>query len=123
VLFRSMMIHGIVPGPRFLVDQPVMFWGLVASFWIGNVFLLILNIPLIGVWVRILTIPYKVLYPTMLFFICIGVFAINFQVFDVIAVLFFGFMGFIMIKFGYPPAPILLGFVLGPMMEEHFGRA
>ncbi len=122
-LLGAMMIHGIVPGPRFLVDQPVMFWGLVASFWIGNVFLLILNIPLIGVWVRILTIPYKVLYPTMLFFICIGVFAINFQVFDVIAVLFFGFMGFIMIKFGYPPAPILLGFVLGPMMEEHFGRA
>jgi TctA family transporter len=122
-LLGAMMIHGIVPGPRFLVDQPVMFWGLVASFWIGNVFLLILNIPLIGLWVRILAIPYRFLYPAMLFFICIGVFAINYQVFDVFAVMVFGFIGFVMTKFGYPPAPILLGFVLGPMMEEHFGRA
>lgn len=122
-LLGAMMIHGIVPGPRFLIDQPVMFWGLVASFWIGNIFLLILNIPLIGLWVRILTIPYKFLYPAMLFFICIGVFSINYQAFDVLVVLIFGFVGFIMTKFGYPPAPVLLGFVLGPMMEEHFGRA
>jgi putative tricarboxylic transport membrane protein len=122
-LLGAMMIHGIVPGPRFLVDQPVMFWGLVASFWIGNVFLLVLNIPLIGLWIRILTIPYKMLYPAMLFFICIGVYAINFQVFDIFVVLLFGVVGFVMTKFGYPPAPILLGFVLGPMMEEHFARA
>jgi len=122
-LLGAMMIHGIVPGPRFLVDQPVMFWGLVASFWIGNILLLVLNIPLIGVWVRILAIPYRILYPAMLFFICIGVFSINYQVFDVVAVLIFGAIGFAMTKFGYPPAPILLGFVLGPMMEEHFGRA
>lgn len=122
-LLGAMMIHGIVPGPRFLVDEPVMFWGLVASFWIGNIFLLILNIPLIGLWVRILTIPYRVLYPAMLFFICMGVFAINYQVFDVIMVMIFGIAGVVMTKFGYPPAPVLLGFVLGPMMEEHFGRA
>lgn len=122
-LLGAMMIHGVVPGPRFLVDEPVMFWGLVASFWIGNIFLLILNIPLIGLWVRILTIPYRVLYPAMLFFICIGVFAINYQVFDVVLVLVFGLVGYVMTKFGYPPAPILLGFVLGPMMEEHFSRA
>lgn len=122
-LLGAMMIHGIVPGPRFLIDQPVMFWGLIASFWIGNIFLVLLNIPLIGLWVRILTIPYKVLYPAMLFFICIGVFAISYQVFDIFVVLAFGVIGFGLSKFGYPPAPILLGFVLGPMMEEHFGRA
>jgi len=122
-LLGAMMIHGIVPGPRFLIDQPVMFWGLIASFWIGNIFLLLLNIPLIGLWVRILTIPYKVLYPAMLFFICIGVFSINYQVFDIFVVLALGIIGFGLSKFGYPPAPVLLGFVLGPMMEEHFGRA
>lgn len=122
-LLGAMLIHGIVPGPRFLVDQPVMFWGLVASFWIGNVMLLILNIPLIGLWVRMLTIPYNILFPAMLFFICIGVYSINYQVFDVYAVIFFGIAGNLMNKFGYPPAPLLLGFILGPMMEEHFKRA
>ncbi len=122
-LLGAMMIHGIVPGPRFLVDQPVMFWGLVASFWIGNVMLLILNIPLIGLWVRMLSIPYNILFPAMLFFICIGVYSIDYQVFDIYAVIVFGVIGHLMNRFGYPPAPLLLGFILGPMMEEHFKRA
>jgi len=122
-LLGAMMIHGIVPGPRFLIEQPVMFWGLVASFWIGNIMLLVLNIPLIGLWVRMLAIPYNILYPAMLFFICIGVYSINYQVFDIYAVIIFGVLGYLMNKFGYPPAPLLLGFILGPMMEEHFKRA
>ncbi len=122
-LLGAMMIHGIVPGPRFLTEQPAMFWGLVASFWIGNIMLLILNIPLIGLWVRMLAIPYNILYPAMLFFICIGVYSINNQVFDIYAVIFFGLVGYAMNKFGYPPAPLLLGFILGPLMEEHFKRA
>jgi TctA family transporter len=95
----------------------------VASFWIGNIMLLILNIPLIGLWVRMLAIPYNVLFPAMLFFICIGVYSINNQVFDIYAVIVFGIIGYAMNKLGYPPAPLLLGFILGPLMEEHFKRA
>lgn len=123
VMLGAMMIHGIVPGPQFIMEQPAMFWGLVASFWIGNVMLLFLNIPLIAVWVRILTIPYHVLYPAMLFFICIGVYSIRSSVFDIFIVVIFGAIGYFMRLFAYPPAPLLLGFVLGPLMEEHFKRA
>ena len=122
-LLGAMLIHGIVPGPRFLTDQPEMFWGLVASFWIGNVMLLALNIPLIGLWIRMLTIPYNILFPAMLFFICLGVYSIDYQVFDIFLVIGFGLVGFVMNRLGYPPAPLLLGFVLGPMMEEHFKRS
>lgn len=122
-LLGAMMIHGVVPGPRFLIDQPQMFWGLVASFWIGNVLLLILNIPLIGVWVRMLSIPYNILFPAMLFFICIGVYSIEYQVFDIALVMIFGIVGLVMNRLAYPAAPLLLGFILGPMMEEHFKRA
>ncbi|MBF9033261.1 tripartite tricarboxylate transporter permease [Rhodobacterales bacterium HKCCE2091] len=122
-LLGAMLIHGIVPGPRFLTDQPEMFWGLVASFWIGNVLLLVLNIPLIGLWVRMLSIPYNILFPAMLFFICVGVYSIEYQVFDIGLVILFGLLGFLMNRLGYPPAPLLLGFILGPMMEEHFKRS
>lgn len=122
VMLGAMMIHGVVPGPQFLTDQPAMFWGLVASFWIGNVLLLMLNIPLIGIWVRILTIPYHILYPSMLFFICIGVYSIRSNVFDIYIVVIFGIIGYFMRLFAYPAAPLLLGFVLGPLMEEHFKR-
>ena len=123
VLLGAMMIHGIFPGPQFVTQQPDLFWGLVASFWIGNVLLLVLNLPLIGLWVRLITIPYHILYPAMLFFICIGVFAINNNVFDIYTVVAFGVIGYWMGRFGYPAAPLLLGFILGPMMEEHLKRA
>ena len=123
VLLGAMMIHGIVPGPQFITEHSVTFWGLVASFWIGNVLLLVLNIPLIGIWVRLLAIPYHMLYPAMLFFICIGVYAINNKVFDVYTVIVFGGIGYLMSAFRYPAAPLLLGFILGPMMEEHLKRA
>jgi putative tricarboxylic transport membrane protein len=123
ILMGAMMIHGIVPGPRFITAHPETFWGLIASFWIGNVLLLILNNPLIGLWVRILTIPYSLLYPAMLFFICIGVYAMRNNAFDVYLTLGFGAVGYLMLKVNYPAAPLLLGFILGPLMEEHAKRA
>lgn len=123
VMLGAMMIHGIVPGPLFLSDHPDMFWGLIMSFWVGNLLLLILNIPLIGVWVRMLSIPYRILYPAILVFVCIGVYSVKNSVFDIYMVLFFGGIGYFMRMFGFPAAPLLLGFILGPMMEEHFRRA
>lgn len=123
VLLGAMMIHGVVPGPGFLNEQPEMFWGLVASFWIGNLMLLILNIPLIGVWVRILAIPYRVLYILIVFFICVGVFSLRGSSFDIFLVLIFGVAGYLLTLFRYPLAPLLLGFILGPMIEQYFKRA
>lgn len=122
-MLGAMMIHGIVPGPQFITEQPVMFWGLVASFWIGNIMLLALNIPLIGLWVRILAIPRDLLYPAILFFICVGVYSVNNNPFDIYVALGFGIVGYLLNAYGYPAAPILLGFILGPLIEENFRRA
>lgn len=123
VLLGALLIHGIAPGPGLVTQQPVLFWGLIASFWIGNVMLLVLNIPLIGVWVSIVRIPYNLLYPAMLFFICIGVYSINYNVFDIFIVIIFGIIGAVMMVLRFPAAPLLLGFILGPMIEETLRRA
>ncbi|MET0445265.1 MAG: tripartite tricarboxylate transporter permease [Pseudorhodoplanes sp.] len=123
LMLGALMIHGITPGPSLISDQPQLFWGLIMSFWIGNVMLLVLNIPLIGVWVRLLTIPYHLLYPAVLVFICIGTYSVSNSSFDVWLVVGFGLLGTLMRTFNWPAAPVLLGFVLGPMMEEHFRRA
>ena len=123
VLLGAMLIHGITPGPSFIANEPAMFWGLVMSFWVGNILLLVLNIPLIGLWVRLLTIPYHLLYPAVLVFICIGVYSSSNSVFDIFVVLIFGIIGYIMRKFEYPAAPVLLGFILGPLLEENFRRS
>lgn len=123
VLLGAMLIHGITPGPNLITAQPELFWGLIMSFWVGNVMLLFLNIPLIGLWVKMLTIPYHLLYPAVILLICIGVYAANNNVFDIYIVLIFGVVGFFMRKFGYPAAPLLLGFILGPLLEENFRRA
>jgi putative tricarboxylic transport membrane protein len=123
VMLAAMMIHGIIPGPQFITHEATLFWSLIASFWIGNLLLLILNIPLIGLWVRILAIPYRILYPAMLFFICIGVFSIRNSLFDIFVVMFFGLVGYLLTMFRYPVAPMLLGFILSPLLEEHFRRA
>ncbi len=123
VLLGAMIIHGVTPGPQFLTEQPQMFWGLVASFWIGNLMLLILNIPLIGIWVKMLQIPYKILCPAILFFVCVGAFSVTGNVFVIYLTLFFGLVGYLMNLFGYPPAPLILGMILGPMMEDNFRRA
>ena len=122
LMLGAMIIHGIQPGPQMLTEHPDIFWGLVASFWVGNLLLLVLNVPLIGMWVRMLTIPYRIIFPSVLFFVCIGVYSGNNNLFDVAIVLIAGLIGFGLLRLGFEPAPLLLGFVLGPLMEENFRR-
>ena len=123
LMLGALLIHGITPGPNLIAEHPSLFWGLMVSFWIGNLILLVLNIPLIGLWVRLLTIPYHLLYPAILAFICVGVYSIGNSTFDVFVTAGFGLLGFLARYLGYPVAPLLLGFVLGPLLEEHFRRA
>lgn len=123
LMLGVLMIHGITPGPGLVNDQPALFWGLIMSFWIGNLMLVILNVPLIGIWVRLLTVPYHLLYPAVLVFICLGIYSVHQSAFEVWMVVFFGLLGFVMRILAWPAPPILLGFVLGPLMEEHFRRA
>ncbi len=122
IVIGALMIYGITPGPRLLIEEPDMFWGLVASFLVGNIMLLILNVPLIGMWVRLLQIPYKYMYPTIIVLICMGVYSLNNNVFDVWLTLVIGAAGYVMRLFRFEPAPLLLGFVLGPLMEEQLRR-
>ncbi len=123
LLLGALMIHGIQPGPRLIVEQPDIFWGLIASFWIGDLILVFLNVLMIGIWVKLLSVPYRFLYSTALFFVCIGVFAARNEMFDVGATLLFGAFGHLLLQLGFEPAPILLGFVLGPRLEENFRRS
>jgi putative tricarboxylic transport membrane protein len=123
LLLGALMIQGIVPGPQLISQHPDIFWGLVASFWIGNILLVLLNVPLIGIWVKMLAIPYRFLYPSALFFVCIGVYAANNDFFQVGEVVVIGAFGYVLLRLGFHPAPILLGFVLGPRFEENFRRA
>jgi TctA family transporter len=123
LILGALIIKGIQPGPQLIVEHPDIFWGLIASFWIGNVLLIILNVPLIGVWVKMLQVPYKYLYPAALFFICIGVYSTKNSLFDVGEVAVFGIIGAIFLAMDFPMSPIVLGFVLGPMLEENFRRA
>lgn len=123
IMLAAIMVHGLTPGPGLIASSPELFWGLVASFWIGNVFLLVLNIPLIGLWVSILNIPYRILYPTIVCLICVGVYSLNNSLFDVWILLILGFVGYVLRVLDFNPAPLLLGFVLGPMIEENLRRA
>lgn len=123
LMMGVLIINGITPGPSLMVDQPSLFWGLIMSFWIGNLLLLVLNIPLIGLWVRMLQIPYHYIYPAVLLFICVGVYSIGLKIEDVWLVLAFGLAGYFLHQIGIPVAPLILGFVLGPLLEEHFRRA
>jgi TctA family transporter len=123
LLIGVLIIQGIAPGPNIMTNQPNLVWGLIASMWIGNVMLLILNLPLIGIWTRLLSVPYHMLYPAIVIFCCIGVFNNGNNPFDVYAMAVFGGLGYILIKLDCEPAPLLLGFVIGPMLEEHFRRA
>ncbi|MNV69378.1 Tripartite tricarboxylate transporter TctA family protein [compost metagenome] len=118
-----MMIHGIVPGPQVIDERPELFWGLVVSMWIGNLLLLVLNLPLVGLWVRLLKVPYRLLYPAILLFCCIGVYSLNNSLFDVVLSMAFGLLGYLFIKLRCEPAPLLLGYILGPMLEENLRRA
>ena len=123
LMLGVLMIHGVAPGPNLISSQPELFWGLIMSFWVGNIILLVLNIPLIGLWVKLLSIPYHILYPCIFVFICLGVYSSDNSTFDIFVVLAFGVIGYGMRRYGFPATPVLLGFILGPLLEEHFRRA
>ncbi len=123
LMVGAMTIHNIQPGPQVMTSNPALFWGLIASMWIGNFMLIILNLPMIGVWVKLLTIPYRHMYPAILVFCCIGVYSVNNTVFDIYLTAIYGIIGYVFMKFKCEAPPLLLGFVLGPMMEENFRRA
>ncbi|KQZ16676.1 hypothetical protein ASD50_08820 [Mesorhizobium sp. Root552] len=123
LMIGAMIIQGIVPGPNVATEQPALFWGIIASMWIGNLMLIVLNLPLIGLWVKLLTIPYYVLFPIIMAFCSIGVYSVNSNVYDLYAVAFFGLLGYVLLKLRCEPAPLLLGFVLGPLLEENLRRA
>ncbi len=123
IMLGALIIHGIQPGPLLMSEQPALFWGLIVSFFIGNIMLVILNIPLIGMWVSILNIPYRVLYPAILLFIMMGVYSVNNNTFDIYVVALIGIVGYAMSLLRFEAAPLLLGFILGPLMEESLKRA
>jgi len=123
MMIGALMIHGIAPGPRVMTDRPELFWGLIASMWLGNLMLVVLNLPMVGMWVRLLRVPYRLLYPAIIVFCCIGAYTINNKAFDVFVMAFFAIFGYVALKLDCEPAPLILGFVLGPMMEENLRRA
>ena len=123
LMVGAMTIHNIQPGPQVMTSNPQLFWGLIASMWIGNAMLIILNLPLIGIWIKLLTVPYRWLFPAIVLFCAIGVYSTNNNTFDVWMVGIFGVLGYTFIKLGIEPAPLILGYVLGPMMEENLRRA
>jgi putative tricarboxylic transport membrane protein len=123
LMVGAMTIHNIQPGPQVMTSNPELFWGLIASMWIGNLMLIILNLPLIGIWIKLLSVPYRWLFPAIVLFCAIGVYSTNNNTFDIWMVAIFGVLGYLFIKLGTEPAPLLLGFILGPMMEEYLRRA
>jgi len=123
LMVGAMTIHGLIPGPQVMLKHPTLFWGMIASMWIGNLFLLIINLPLIGLWVRLLKVPYRLMFTTILLFCAIGIYSINNNPYDVYFTAFFGLAGYLFIKLGLEPAPMLLGFVLGRLMEEKLRQA
>ena len=123
LIIGAFILQGITPGPTVIEDQPALFWGIIVSMWIGNIMLVILNLPLIGLWVKMLTIPYRVLFPAIVVFASIGCYSIDGNPFDVYAIAVFGVLGYVLIRLACEPAPLLLGFVLGPLLEENLRRA
>src|SRR5712691_3096856 len=123
LMIGALMIQGIAPGPQVMNEKPQLFWGLIASMWVGNLMLVVLNLPLIGMWVKLLTVPYRYLYPSILVFMAIGVFSLSNNAFDVLIMAVFGVLGYICVKLECEPAPMILGFILGPLMEENLRRA
>ena len=123
LMIGALMIQGIAPGPQVMNEKPQLFWGLIASMWVGNLMLVVLNLPLIGMWIKLLTVPYRYLYPAILVFMSIGVFSLSNNLFDVLIMAIFGILGYIWVKLECEPAPLILGFILGPLMEENLRRA
>jgi putative tricarboxylic transport membrane protein len=123
LMVGAMTIHGIVPGPQVMTKQPDLFWGMIASMWLGNLMLVIINLPMVGVWVRLLRVPYRLLFPAIIIFCAIGVYSLNNAPFDAVMTALYGIIGYWLVKHDFEPAPMLLGFVLGPLMEENLRRA
>jgi putative tricarboxylic transport membrane protein len=123
LMIGAFIIQGITPGPNVINDEPALFWGIIVSMWVGNLLLVLLNLPLIGLWVKLLTVPYRVLFPAIIVFACVGCYAIASNHFDVYAIAVFGIVGYVLVKLGCEPAPLLLGFVLGPRLEENLMNA
>jgi TctA family transporter len=123
LMMAAFIVKGVQPGPNMIATHPDLFWGLVASMWIGNVFLVILNVPLVRYWLSVFKIPFSVLFPSILFFCCVGTFSINNSLDDVYITATFGLIGYIFMRLGLEAAPLMLGFILGPMLEEYFRRA
>jgi putative tricarboxylic transport membrane protein len=123
LMVGAMMIQGVQPGPQVMTSQPDLFWGVIASMWMGNLMLIVLNLPLIGLWVSLLRVPYRLMFPAIVLFCCIGTYSVGNSAFDVLVMLLFALLGVFFIKVGAEPAPFILGFILGPLMEENFRRA
>jgi putative tricarboxylic transport membrane protein len=123
LMLGALTIQGIQPGPQVMTQRPDLFWGLIASMWIGNLMLVVLNLPLIGLWVKLLRVPYRLLFPAIMAFSAIGIYSVNNSSFEIYLTALFGIFGFVCMKLGFPPAPMLLGYVLGPMMEENLRRS
>src|ERR671934_217328 len=123
LMIGALMIQGIAPGPQVMNEKPQLFWGLIASMWVGNLMLVVLNLPLIGMWIKLLTVPYRYLYPSILVFMAIGVYSLSNNAFDVLIMALFGVLGYVCVKLECEPAPMILGFILGPLMEENLRRA
>ena len=123
LMIGALIMQGIQPGPAVIQQQPMLFWGLIVSMWVGNLMLLVLNLPLIGLWVRLISVPYRLLYPAILVFCCVGAFSLSNSTFDIYLMAIFGVLGYVLRKINCEPAPMLLGFILGPMMEEYLRRA
>ena len=123
LMVGAMMMHGLAPGPQVIAEKPELFWGIVASMWIGNLMLVVLNLPLVGLWVRLLRVPYRWLFPSIVMFCCIGNYSVNNNPVDVYLCAALGALGYVLAKLECEPAPLLLGYVLGPLFEEHLRRA
>ncbi|MDQ4060450.1 MAG: tripartite tricarboxylate transporter permease [Pseudomonadota bacterium] len=123
LMIGALMMHGLHPGPQLMRAKPELFWGLIASMWVGNLILVILNLPLVGIWAKLLTVPYRFLYPAILLICCIGVYSINNSALDVVVATVFGLIGYLLYRLQCEPAPLLLGFILGPLIEENLRRA
>jgi putative tricarboxylic transport membrane protein len=123
LMIGALMIQGIAPGPQVMTDRPELFWGLIASMWIGNLMLLVLNLPLVGLWIKLLTVPYRLLFPAIFVFCCIGAYTVDNKIFDIYALAALSAVGYVLLKLDCEPAPMVLGFILGPMMEENLRRS
>jgi len=123
LMIGALTIQGIAPGPQVMTERPELFWGLIASMWVGNLMLLILNLPMVGLWIRLLAVPYRLLFPAIFVFCCIGAYTVDGKIFDVYAIVVLSALAYVLLKLDCEPAPLILGFILGPLMEENLRRA